>query len=622
MKPSFFSTGIALLLAVAALAPVMSGASPKAYSLLAGDSLALGAPCIDNLTVAIFASTQGAFEHPITWNWGDGQTTHGISNSKGLANGDWGSHTYSESAIYYITVTVNFVDGQSASQTQIVWVDSPTSSSPSSCIVLSVTSGPHGSVSYNSTDGIGTVFQGSKILKLVPEYVTLGARAEPGYTFSHWVASGSIQGIDPCPLGPTVCTSPDLKAYVQGASSISAVFLPESTTTVICSSPVVVVGGKVDCSAQVNGTSPTGIVSWSSDSAGNFSSPRCVLATKRGCSATPVDASSVTFSPSSTISQVNLTATYGGDESNGASAGTYALAVNPPLNAWSMGPDSPTIGKGQTLQLLANPVGGIAPYQISWYVAQGPGQCLPSDTLLSKGEVLSVSPSSSTYYCYIVSDSETTPVVQASATNLVTVSPLPVPVLRVSCSRPSVIVGSTVACKASLKGSGSVPTGSLSWSSNNGGSFSQLTCPLSRGTCAVRFTPESASPVSVSVTYGGDSRYAPFSGTFALTVHVRVTRTTVSCSPRSVSLSASTSIVCLAKVVGYSPSGSVTWVQKGAGLLYFDPTFRCSCCTLSNGSCTIVLAGAKSGTVTLVASYSGDGDNKASTGKSMIVIKP
>jgi hypothetical protein len=60
------------------------------------------------------------------------------------------------------------------------------------------------------------------------------------------------------------------------------------------------------------------------------------------------------------------------------------------------------------------------------------------------------------------------------------------------------------------------PTGIVSFSSNNLGSFDSQTCTLdSTGTCSVTYTPSQGGPTTITALYGGDYDHASSSGTFS-----------------------------------------------------------------------------------------------------------
>ncbi|MGD0478184.1 MAG: alkaline phosphatase family protein [Nitrososphaerales archaeon] len=195
-------------------------------------------------------------------------------------------------------------------------------------------------------------------------------------------------------------------------------------------------------------------------------------------------------------------------------------------------------------------------------------------------------------------------------------------VSAVTCSHASVTVGSQVICKATVQGSGSAPTGKVTWSSNNTGRFSSTSCRLLRhksyGTCSVRFWP-SAAGASVILTASYDEGYYKLlsAGTFNLTVTTKATKTTVSCSPKPAVAGSTTIITCTAKVKGYSPTGAVSWSQNGTGSV----SFVSATCTLILGTCSLTMTGSTGGHVKVNATYMGDSNNKGSSQRAKLTIK-
>jgi phosphate ABC transporter phosphate-binding protein len=190
----------------------------------------------------------------------------------------------------------------------------------------------------------------------------------------------------------------------------------------------------------------------------------------------------------------------------------------------------------------------------------------------------------------------------------------------VSCSVSSLYVDATAACTAIVAGSGSAPTGTITWSQSGTGSvsFTPSTCTLSAGSCTV--TIEGVTPGSVTITasYGGDSKNAASSGTATPTVSAippGATATVVSCSTL---LTVFSSTTCTAAVAGSSgsPTGTITWSQSGTGSVSFTP----SVCTLSSGTCSVTMTTSKPGSVTITAGYSGDTHNTLSSGTTSVTI--
>lgn len=213
-----------------------------------------------------------------------------------------------------------------------------------------------------------------------------------------------------------------------------------------------------------------------------------------------------------------------------------------------------------------------------------------------------------------------------SGCNTLTVSVSPM-TLTLSCNHASVVVGAPIKCKATVQGSGSAPTGVVAWSGSSAGTFSSASCTLSRhksyGTCSVKFTPAAAgSSVTITASYGGDSKNFPSAGTYSLSVTTKATKTTVSCTPKSAVAGSSTAITCRAKVTGYSPAGTVSWSQSGTGSVSFSSA-TCTLISLSltQGTCLMTITGTTAGKVVLLATYSGDPNNQASSKTTTLTTK-
>lgn len=95
--------------------------------------------------------------------------------------------------------------------------------------------------------------------------------------------------------------------------------------------------------------------------------------------------------------------------------------------------------------------------------------------------------------------------------------------VSVACAPPSVELGQTTTCTATVRDTGAapaqVPAGAVAWSANGPGSFSG-DCALASGTCSATLTPEAAGPPASVVTarYRGDATHSASSGTTSVTV--------------------------------------------------------------------------------------------------------
>ncbi|MGD0476840.1 MAG: hypothetical protein ABSB29_01590 [Nitrososphaerales archaeon] len=196
----------------------------------------------------------------------------------------------------------------------------------------------------------------------------------------------------------------------------------------------------------------------------------------------------------------------------------------------------------------------------------------------------------------------------------------------VSCVKASVTVGTTSACKATV--SGFRPTGIVAWSSGSTGKFSSASCKLSKhktySTCSVKFTPTAAGSVTLTANYGGDSKNSASAGTHDLTVTMKATKILVSCSPRSVVAGSSKAITCKAKVIGYLPTGTVSWSQIGTGSVSLSST-TCALTSSKNhnrATCSVTMTGTTASKVTIQATYSADPNNQGSLRTAALTIKP
>jgi phospholipase C len=183
------------------------------------------------------------------------------------------------------------------------------------------------------------------------------------------------------------------------------------------------------------------------------------------------------------------------------------------------------------------------------------------------------------------------------------------PGATVSCSPASVAVGTSVVCKASVIGF-TTPTGTVAWSTSGEGKFSSATCTLRKGACSVRYTPASVkSKVVITAKYSGNSKVPATSGTFPLGVTKKSSSTVLTCVPSSISAGSSKAVKCTARVLGYLPTGTVTWSSTGSGSVKFAEAK----CNLAKRACSVTLTGRTAGSVTVKATYAGDKNNTSSS---------
>ncbi len=83
-------------------------------------------------------------------------------------------------------------------------------------------------------------------------------------------------------------------------------------------------------------------------------------------------------------------------------------------------------------------------------------------------------------------------------------------------------VGVSLSCSAPVvdtsPGTTSTPTGTVSWTHTNTGTFSAATCSLVSGSCSVQYTPGASGSHMITGNYGGDSTHDTSSGDTRVTV--------------------------------------------------------------------------------------------------------
>jgi hypothetical protein len=207
----------------------------------------------------------------------------------------------------------------------------------------------------------------------------------------------------------------------------------------------------------------------------------------------------------------------------------------------------------------------------------------------------------------------------------------------VGCSPATVPVGGTISCTATVTdvvvgAPATTPTGTVSFSTDSGSFSGGGSCTLSgsgpSASCSVSYTPTVVGPHTITATYGGDATHSGSSGTTVVTATLRLTSTTVICSPNPVIEDAPTT--CTATVtdtdVGtkFTPTGTVAFTSSGVG------TFTGNPCTLggsgASASCSVTYAPAAGSAATsphtITGIYSGDGLHFPSSGSTSLTVNP
>ncbi len=205
--------------------------------------------------------------------------------------------------------------------------------------------------------------------------------------------------------------------------TISSLISPALSTPILSASPNII----------INGSNVTLTASWSGGTANyaavyySGSSPVC-----SSDDTLVASSNNIVTNSNSVIINPNLSKYYCVKVRDSAStpqtqfSNTVLVTVTvPTLQAGGITPSSPKIDQGQSITLNATPTSGTTPYSYQWYTATASGSCSSSDTKISGANSLAyiASPTSDTYYCYIVNDSELPSATKDSNTIQVKVRP-------------------------------------------------------------------------------------------------------------------------------------------------------------------------------------------------------
>src|SRR5256886_826458 len=191
----------------------------------------------------------------------------------------------------------------------------------------------------------------------------------------------------------------------------------------------------------------------------------------------------------------------------------------------------------------------------------------------------------------------------------------------VVCAPASINIGGTSTCTATVTDTttpANTPSGSVSFtSSNTAVGTVGASCTLVSGSCPVTFTGVAPGTATVTGTYGGDSSHNGSSGTSGtISVVKDDTSTSVSCAASvTVGLTGSCTVtVSDTTTPANTPSGSVSLTSSDTTVGTVDAS-----CTLSGGSCTVVITGVASGSFTVMGNYGGDSTHNGSSGTSAAI---
>jgi RHS repeat-associated protein len=247
---------------------------------------------------------------------------------------------------------------------------------------------------------------------------------------------------------------------------------------------------------------------------------------------------------------------------------------------------------------------------VSW-ILTGPGAPTCADSALdaSGAGTCTVSDVQAGDYSVTASYSGDTNYTSAEGTDSATVGTA-TPTVAVSDNSAGLTAGGDLMFTATVAGSGSTPTGTVSWILTGPGSPTCADSTLDAsgvGTCTV--SDAAAGGYSVTASYSGDTNYNSAEGTDSATVGTATP--TVAVSDNSAGLTAGGDLMFTATVAGSgsTPTGTVTWILTGPG----SPT--CVDSTLdASGVATCTVSDVQAGDYSVTASYSGDTNYSSADG--------
>ncbi len=447
---------------------------------------------------------------------------------------------------------------------------------------------------------------------------------------------------------------PPLSETIQG-TTVTQLTGQDPTSTVVSCSPISAVAYSLtSCAANVMDTSssnpsvPSGAVTFATNSTGSFNPASGICTLVQG---TILASCTVKYYPT-VAGHHDITVSYSGDSGHTSSSGSFNLIVSPAppgttttvvqcspaqiqvnqaASCTAMVTDvssSPTTPTG-TVLFKSNSTGSFNPPSNKCTLVAGnagTSSCSVAYTPTSQGGQRITG--------QYVNDNNAH--ISSVETFDLTVTALPPPTTSVSCSPSSVATNVVSICTASVNDISSnptTPTGIVQFATNSTGVFMPSnSCTLAAGTiasigsCSVSYSSTLIGHHLITAAYGGDSTHAPTQGTFNLAVTVHGTTTSVTCSPPSVAVSASTSCVLTVSDTSSSrtaPTGTVSLSTGSTG------SFSSTSCALTVSSPGVSICSAKyrpsavgSGLHTIMASYSGDSTHSPSVGTSSLTVTP
>ena len=411
-----------------------------------------------------------------------------------------------------------------------------TSGSSVTCVPAGVSTGQATTctVTVSDTSGIGAIRPTGT--------VTFSSNSTGSFTSSNCTLSNGSCSVTYMPVTPGhhVITGTYGGDAVHSGSGGTAVVgvgvtIDQTTTSVNCSPATVVDNTPASCTATVTDTSaspttPTGAVSFATNSTGTFSPVSCTL-TGSTASAT----CKVTYTPT-IVGHHLINGNYAGDSSHASSSGQFTIASTirssstgltcTPASVNTSTPSTCTVTVADT-----SGTGATTPTGIVTFASNSTGSFGSTSCVLSAGSC-SVTYTPTVVGHHLITSSYGGDASHTSSQAIFLLASQPAPLhsttSSIACSPSSLTTGTATSCTATVTDTSSgptSPTGTVNFVTNSTGTFSPGgSCNLAStgtvgvSTCTVSYTPGVAGGHRLTGTYAGDSSHGSSSGTATLTV--------------------------------------------------------------------------------------------------------
>ncbi len=427
-----------------------------------------------------------------------------------------------------------------------------------------------------------------------------------------------------------------------------------TSTSVSCSPNPVASGSATSCTATVYDDSgdpspPSGTVSFSTSGAGSFSN-------SGACSLTGILKSdsestcSVSYTENDDASPT-ITAVYDGDADHPGSRSSTTLSVTTPLDTTETAVSCSNTSPSANTQISctatvtdATNSSSTPTGTVTWSSTGGAGSFKNTSCSLSSGSCAVDFTPSTTSETNIVATYGGDSTHSGSSGSQALNGGLFTWLFQGSFCPTPVEVGQTETCVADLMEppeytntpGGTITfasSGAANWSSDPGGAggevFTGNPCQLTvysgnvgQVACVENYTPTAAGTQVITLSYSGDSTYAPSTVAFPVTVTPNSTSMVVSCSANPASSDQQSTCSATVTDTGanpLTPTGTVSFGSSDSGNFSDD-----GLCTLSGSagtsSCSVTYSQTDAGSPSITATYNPDGAHTGSSGSTALTI--